>query len=444
MADRNQRQLAAARAIVAEIARHLQADLSVELWNGEVLPLGPAAKDDVRFVIRSPEAFRRMLRKPGMETLYSLYARDVVDIVGDSPLAASRRWDHMRAVRMGRNLKTWRMATLLWPFLFKSEAASEAGFAYTSTVAAELGAGRRDEELIQFHYDVSNDFFGLFLDPEMVYSAAYFRTPETSLEQAQIDKLDRICRKLRLQPGDKLLDIGCGWGALACHAARHYGANVHGVTLSKAQLEFAEAKVAREGLGERVRLELRDYRRIDAPNGFYDKIAQIEMFEHVGFANHDAHFETVRRLLKPRGLHLHQASVRLAPKDLARFNRKTGYMKAIDRYIFPGGELDYIGLTATNFERHGFEVHDIEALREHFALTTRHWAERLWDRRAEAEAEAGRARTRLWLLYLAMVCRAFERGAIAVFQTLVSRKQSGASGLPLARADYIEGPQRVI
>jgi cyclopropane-fatty-acyl-phospholipid synthase len=429
------KQIDAAKRIAALIAPHLQGDLSLELWNGEVVPLGPGARDDIRLVIRSPAVVRRLLLRPSLMSIIELYASGALDIIGASPLDASRRWDHLKALHLTRNIDRKAVMMAALPFLTIRPPRDTAKHTYDGVVSDVYGRGRDDQAMIRHHYDVSNAFYELFLDPEMVYSSAYFETPGTSLEQAQITKLDRICRKLRLAPGKRLFDIGCGWGGLVCYAARHFGAEAHGVTLSKSQFEFVQAKIAREGLGDRVRLELRDYRSVE-PRAAFDAIAQIEMFEHLGLDNHDDHFHTMHRHLKVRGTYLHQASVRRAPLNLATFRAPTAYMKFITRYIFPGGELDHIGMTCTNLERHGFEVHDVENMREHFELTCRHWAERLWANRDTAQAEVGDQRLRIWLLFLSLCARAFERGPILVFQTLATKREVGASGLPLARADW--------
>jgi len=295
-----------------------------------------------------------------------------------------------------------------------------------------FGRGRDDAGMIAHHYDVSNAFYALFLDPEMQYSSAVFADPTMPLADAQLAKLDLICRKLRLGPGTRMLDLGCGWGGLACHAAEHYGAQVHAITLSREQLAGARERVAQRGLEDRVTLELRDYRDLDQAEA-YDAIAQIGMFEHVGIDNHDRHFATMHRLLTPHGLYLHQATTRRATHDLARFRRRTAYMAVINRYIFPGGELDYIGMTVTNLERHGFEVRDVDSMREHYHLSLKAWSEALYANRDAAVAEAGAARTRLWLLYLALSCTGFARGVLCDFQTLAQKRQVGGSGLPLDR-----------
>jgi cyclopropane-fatty-acyl-phospholipid synthase len=437
-----ERQLQAAREIVAHIAERLEADISLELWNGEVLPLGPKATGDMRLVISSPGAVRRLLLKPNFITLYELFGFGDIGIEGGTPMQAAERWDHMKALSLPKTVNKAFIAKRLWPFLFggdtpKAESEDAKKLGWSAPVGTKAGSARDDKSLISFHYDTSNHFFSLFLDKEMVYSSAYFPTRETTLDDAQKAKLDRICKKLRLQPGEHFLDIGCGWGALVCHAARHYGVKAHGVTLSQEQYDWCQEKIARENLGELVTAELRDYRSIERPEG-YDKIAQIEMFEHLGIDNHELHFNSIRALLKPRGLYLHQASTRRAIKDIANFRKQTRYMEMITRYIFPGGELDYIGLSTTNLERLGFEVHDIENMREHFALTVKEWERRLAERREEAIAEVGIQKYRLWQLYFALCGRAFERGPILVYQTLASKRRSGLSGLPLARADFFK------
>ncbi len=285
---------------------------------------------------------------------------------------------------------------------------------------------------MQFHYDLSNAFYALFLDAEMQYSCAYFAEPDFDLDAAQTAKLDMICRKLRLAPGQRLLDIGCGWGGLVCYAAREYGVEAHGVTLSEAQHAFAMQKIRRLGLQDRVRVELKHYRDL---SGRYDRIASVGMFEHVGAANHADYFAKMRALLRPRGVMLHHAITRPAKRDQRAFRRKRPEYAAVVKYIFPGSELDHIGNTVGNLERHGFEVHDVEAWREHYARTTRLWCERLYANRVQAEREVGAAKTRLWLLYLAGVSLGFERGTIGIFQTVATRRAKGASGLPATRAD---------
>lgn len=433
-------QLHAIREALEELAIHLRADLHAELWDGQTVALGPDARDDVRIVFRSPGAIRQLLLKPRLTTLVDLYGTGAIDVTGAHLLDAIRRWDHIRALKALRGSNRIRLARAALPFLFAApdiaKQSQEAAYGLKE-VQATPEAGRDDRDLISFHYDVSNEFYALFLDPEMVYSSAYFETPDTDLEEAQRAKLDMICRRLRLREGERFLDIGCGWGALMAHAVKNYGVTAHGVTLSERQLEFCKAKFQRLGICDRAKVELRDYRELLGGQVF-DKIAQIEMFEHLGLDNHDRHFKTIHALLRPRGLYLHQASVRRAPPNLQNFRKTSAYMKFIRRHIFPGGDLDHIGMTLTNLERHGFEVHDVEGWREHFQKTCAIWSKRLYDRRDEAVELVGPVRTRLWILYLVLASAGFERTAIGVFQTLASRRRVGASGLPLTRRDLYE------
>ena len=425
------KRLAAARTLVAHVAERLDADLSIELWNGEVLPLGTRRpRDDLRIVVRSADTIGRLLRHPRLKTVFELYAGGELDVAGGSPLDVLGRWEHLKAVGLRRSLDKALVTRAALPFLFKPRAEG-ASPSWRGSVGRLFGRGRAEAEMIRFHYDVSNAFYALFLDPEMQYSCAVFADKTMSLADAQVAKMELVCRKLRLKPGHHILDIGCGWGGLAAHAARYYGVTVHGVTLSAEQLAFAQARIAALGLAQKVKLELRDYRTIDAPER-YDRIVQIEMFEHVGLDNHDVHFEKVRDLLKPRGLYLHQATTRRATRDIANFRKPTPYQGVINRFIFPGGELDHIGLSVTNLERLGFEVHDVESFREHYVRTLKCWSDALHARRAEAEAEIGAARTRLWQLYFALFGLGFERCLCGNFQTLSSKRQPGPSGLPLS------------
>jgi len=430
------RRLDAIRRLAAHLAGVLQADLSLRLWNGELLPLGPAPSGDLAVVLRTPAAIGRLLRRPGLFTVLNLIAAGDITIEGGTLLdLAARRGAGSRG--LARRLNKLLLARTLLPFLFLRGGRADASPAWQGRAAARPEAGRDDKALVQFHYDLSNDFYARFLDAEMQYSCAYFPDWQADLEAAQQAKLDMICRKLALRPGQNFLDIGCGWGGLVCHAARHHGVRAHGVTLSQAQHDFAQAKIARLGLADRVTVALADWRTL---TGTYDAIASIGMFEHVGAANHEAYFRAMHALLKPRGIMLHHAITRPAKRNDRAFRRHKPEYTAITRYIFPGGELDHIGNTIANIERCGFEVHDVEGWREHYARTTRLWCERLYAAREAAEPEIGAGKLRLWLLYLAGVSLAFERGTAGIFQTVATRRARGASGLPATRAGlYKEG-----
>lgn len=432
---KDDRLLKAARTAINHIAGELRADLVVTLWNGETIPLGPNARGDLGFVIRTPVAITRLLRGRRLTTLVELMAAGDIDIVGGTLLDVAARRGEIGSKGLVKRLNKWLLLRSLLPFLFastKEAPAPAAGHAYQGDQAARDEQGRDNKALVQFHYDLSNAFYGLFLDPEMQYSCAYFPRWDAGIEEAQIAKLDMICRKLRLKPGEKFLDIGCGWGGLVCHAARNYGVEAHGVTLSQAQYDFVQEKIARLGLQGKVHVELKDYRAVE---GTFDKIASIGMFEHVGLDNQTAYFTKMRELLRPRGLLLNHAITRPAKKTEEAFRKKRPEYAAIVNYIFPGSELDHIGHSVSAIERHGFEIHDVEGWREHYARTTKLWCERLYANRDKAIAEVGEAKTRLWLLYLAGVSLGFERGTIGIFQTLGSRRAKGLSGLPPTRAD---------
>ena len=426
------RRMASLRRLAAHVAQVAPIDLSVRLWDGALVPLAPEARSDLVVSIATPAALTRLVRRPRLTTVVELIAEGAVDLEGGTLLDLSARLGGGSTRGMAKRIDKLLAARTFLPFLF-GPGAGGAGHAYAGSQAAEHGKGRDDKALVQFHYDLSNDFYALFLDPEMVYSCAYFPDWGADIATAQRAKLEMICRKLRLRPGQHMLDIGCGWGGLVCHAAQHHGVRAHGVTLSQAQHDFAVEKVRRLGLEDRVTIELRDFRELKDIE--FDRIASIGMFEHVGLANRAGYFQQIRALLKPRGVYLHHAITRPMKRTERDFRRKRPEYSAIIDYVFPGSELDHIGGTVDALEAGGFEVHDVEGWREHYGRTCRLWTERLYANRAAAEAEVGAARTRLWLLYLAGVCLGFERGTIGIFQTVATKRARGASGLPPTRGD---------
>jgi cyclopropane-fatty-acyl-phospholipid synthase len=424
--------LAAATRFALHLADRLQADIALRLWDGSVVPLGPHATGDLAIAIRTPTAITRLLRRPRLATLVDLLAAGDIDIEGGTLLdLAARRGTASRG--LFRRLSKPLLARTLLPFLLAS---TRTTLRHAYDGAADRAATRDDKALVQFHYDLSNAFYALFLDPELQYSCAYFPDPALDIASAQQAKLDMICRKLRMHPGDRFLDIGCGWGGLVCHAAQHFGVHAHGVTLSQAQFDFAQAKIDRLGLRDRVTVELKDYREL---TGEYDRVASIGMFEHVPWDDHATYFQKMRGLLRPKGVMLHHAITRPAKGTLKAFRRKRAEYAAIVNYIFPGSELDHIGHTVSTMEANGFEVHDVEAWREHYAQTTKLWCQRLYENRAAAEQEVGSAKTRLWLLYLAGVSLGFDRGGIGIFQTVATRRSRGASQMPPSRGDLYGG-----
>ena len=429
--------LARLRSFIAEFGSKLELDLAIRLWDGEPIPLGPRWSGDLAIAVRAPDAVTRLLRRPRLPTLIDLLAEGLIEIEGGTLLDLAARRGERGTRGLARGVDKLAAARAVLPFLF-GPGASAGAHAYAGDQKARAGQGREDKAQVQFHYDLSNEFYALFLDPEMVYSCAYYPDWGGDLATAQRAKLEMICRKLRLAAGERFLDIGCGWGGLVCHAAQHHGMRAHGVTLSQAQFDFATAKVKRLGLEDRVTVELRDFRSLKGME--FDKIASIGMFEHVGLDNRDGYFSHIRSLLRPRGIYLHHAIARPMKRTEREFRRKRPEFAALVNYIFPGGELDHIGGTTDAMERNGFEVHDTEGWREHYGRTCRLWTENLYANRAAAEAEVGAAKTRIWLIYLAGCALAFERGSVNIFQTVATRKARGASGLPSTREDLYVMP----
>ena len=292
---------------------------------------------------------------------------------------------------------------------------------------------QRDRADISHHYDVGNGFYRLWLDERMVYSCAYFESGEEDIDTAQGAKLNHICRKLRLAPGERFLDIGCGWGALALHAARHYGVEAVGITLSQQQLLLARERIAATGLEDRVRVELLDYR--DLPQRFgeasFDKVASVGMFEHVGVRNLPVYFGTAARMLRDRGLMLNHG---ITSADIESRPVGSGASDFVGRYVFPNGELPHLALAVREMSAAGFEIVDVESLRRHYALTLAHWSRRLEQRLAEAARQVSDRTLRVWRVYLAGCSQGFALGWMNLHQLLGSRQiVPGPTELPLTR-----------
>ena len=289
-----------------------------------------------------------------------------------------------------------------------------------------------DAEAIAYHYDLSNDFYALWLDPEMVYSCGYFHTDTDSLARAQIQKLDHLCRKLRLEAGERLLDVGCGWGGLARHAAREYGVSVYGITLSQAQLSLARERVAVQGLSKQVQLELQDYRDLKGREQF-DKVVSVGMFEHVGHANLDRYFAILHEQVKPGGLVMNHG-ITAKYTDGRQVGRGAG--EFIGRYVFPHGELPHLSVAIGSMSEQGFEVVDVESLRLHYARTLEYWSANLEAHLEKASQYVDDRALRIWRIYLAGCAYGFAKNWMNIHQILAVKPfESGHLGLPWTRAD---------
>jgi cyclopropane-fatty-acyl-phospholipid synthase len=427
-----ERRIKSLRALLAPVHQRMALEFGFRLWDGSFVPSDWPASS-LAVAIADEGAVASLLRAPKITTLANLWAAKRIDIVNGTlfDLVAARPKGRTRDFT--KSLSKLRALKTAVDFLF----VPRGGPWPLEAVAPDRqsdGSPDENKKDIAHHYDVSNAFYQLWLDKEMVYSCAYFHDWSDDLEKAQIQKLDMICRKLRLKPGETVLDIGCGWGAFACHAAQNYGVKVHGVTLSEQQLALAKQKVERLGLTDKVTLDLADYTLIEGEARF-DKITSIGMFEHVGADNFATYFKTVRRLLKPGGLLLHHAITRPGGSRAARTGKKRADFAALTRYIFPGGELDYIGRTITNLELHGFEIHDVEGWREHYQRTCKFWHDRLVANYDAACKEVGEVTTRVWMVYLAACSITFQRNNAGIYQTLASKRVRGPAGLPPTRAD---------
>ena len=424
--------LRAARRLFEQVGELLNARFSIRLWDGSMVPLGRDVDTDFYLAVNSPGTIGSLLRWPTYENLLQHYVKGNLDISADllDFVAVAREKRPKDKLQKMSKLSLIRQAL---PLLLTPGDRRELQHRYGDEETGRKQSRRDNKEFIQFHYDISNDFYKLFLDQEMQYSCGYFTRPDNSLDQAQRDKLDLICRKLRLQAGDRMLDIGCGWGGLICHAAGNYGVQAHGVTLSQTQFDYATEKVKKLGLENRIKVELRDYSTLE---GTYDKIASVGMFEHIGIANMDGYFAKINALLRDRGILMNHGISRHAKRTKREVRKIRPERRLLLKYIFPGSELDNVGHTIDMLEVNGFEVHDVEALREHYGLTTRHWYRNLRQNREEAEKLVGSEKLRIWLLYLAGVSIGFTDGSMHICQVVATKhKAKGASGMPLTRAD---------
>ncbi|WP_189145572.1 class I SAM-dependent methyltransferase [Streptomyces lacrimifluminis] len=405
--------------------------MRIRAWDGS--QAGPPGAPTL--VVRNRRALRRLLWKPGELGLARAWVAGDLDIEGDFYAAL----DHLSGLVWNRGEDARSLAEALREPGVRAAVRGlvrMAGLPVPPAPPREEVARRRrglhtkrtDKRAVSHHYDVGNDFYEVVLGPSMVYSCAYWETAEggDTLEDAQRDKLELVCRKLALMPGRRLLDVGCGWGSLAIHAAREHGVHVVGVTLSQEQAAYARKRVAEEGLADRVEIRVQDYRDVtDAP---FDAVSSVGMAEHVGSEQYLTYARDLYALLKPGGRLLNHQIARRPHADEDAYSLD-GF---IDAYVFPDGELAPLGTTVTQLERAGFEVRDVEPIREHYALTLRRWVANLeadWTRALDLTSPG---RARVWRLYMAASALAFERNRLGVNQILAVRSlEAGGSGMPL-------------
>lgn len=421
------------KALLNSVSEPLNLNVSVRLWNGEVVPLGPEADGRYTIGLSGPGVIGSLMRMPTLETLVRLYATGHIDFDGGdliefSEALKTRQSNRERLKRVSKTM----LAKRTLPFLFAKTDSAELSEGFRDDMVGRDESKRKNSDYIQFHYDVGNEFYKLFLGSEMMYTCAYFRDWSNSLDQAQHDKLEMICRKLRLEPGDRMLDIGCGWGGLICYAAQHFGVKAHGITLSQQQHEYTKQKIDQLGLTDQVTVEICDYAD---HQGSYDKISSIGMSEHIGVANYPRYFGKINSMLRDRGVMLNHAIARSAKTSKRFSTRIRPERKFLLKYIFPGSELIPVGMTTDFMEHSGFEVHDVESWREHYALTTRFWCKNLSANRERAIELVGPERYRLWVAYLAGASGGFTAGSIKIYQVVASKKGAkGVSGMPPTRA----------
>ena len=415
----------AAAAVLAPLAARIDAKIpggrpiGLRFWDGSELPRPREGAPTI--VVNSPRAIARVIHERSELGFGRAWVAGELDVDGDlgETLDAQRSASAASSSTAGPDRGPARRP----PARTRSRCASPSRPKSEVRLRGRLHSLRRDKQAIQHHYDVSNRFYRLVLGPTMVYSCAYFASEDESLDAAQERKLDVVCRKLNLQPGERLLDVGCGWGSLVIHAATHYGVRAVGVTISPAQAELARARVREAGLSDQVEIRLADYR--DTSDGPYDKIASVGMVEHVGTAQLPAYFAHLRELLKPGGVLLNHGIVR--PREQQRNDKSFAW-----RFVFPDGELQTLSRVLGEMEKAGLEPRDTESLREHYALTLRRWYANQCEHQEEATKEAGAERERIWRLHNIGAALGFERGDLSVHQ-VVAVAPGSTHGLPLMR-----------
>lgn len=401
-------------------------------WDGsEFVPPGGAAREFPLVELRSADAVRRLLWHPGELGAAQAYVTGELDVPEVDGWDLDKALTHAFTVSRERGLSGARLRPRA--LVEAVRAAVEIGAlgkrpenpATQADVKGRLHSKLRDRSAISFHYDLSNAFYELILEKNMAYSCGYHATPDVSLEEAQVAKLDMVCRKLGLEPGMTMLDVGCGWGSLSLHAAEHFGAQVTGVTIAAEQKKFIDARIAERGLQDRVTIRLQDYRDAVPPAGQeYDAVGSLEMGEHVGQKNYPTYARVLREAVKPGG--------RVLVQQMSRSGKWPGGGPFIQSFIAPDMHMRPVGETVALLEAGGLEVRDVHAMREHYVLTVAGWLERFHAHRDQLVAMMGEEVYRVWELYLVGGAMAFRDGRMGVDQILMVRP-GGPHTLPAVR-----------
>ncbi|HSS97099.1 MAG TPA: class I SAM-dependent methyltransferase [Terriglobales bacterium] len=399
-------------------------NFAIELWDGTCWEPEPGQFRRFTWKIQRAGAVRSVFSNPNELAFAEAYIGGDFDIEGDvegifplSDYFLNKNWSPKQKLRLQ---------------VLLSELPNDGELRLVRCgvrLSGRIHSRERDLQAISYHYDISNNFYSLWLGKEMQYSCAYFQKPEDDLDKAQRQKLDYICRKLRLQAGERLLDIGCGWGGLIIHAAREYGVNAVGITLSQQQFVLAQQRISQADLAGRCQVKLMDYRDLTEPDA-YDKISSVGMVEHVGGVNLTEYFRRAFRSLRSGGVFL---NVGIGAPQLHSANERRAFTGA---YVFPDNELSPIGTITQSAESAGFEVRDVENLREHYALTLRHWLRGLEQNAEQARRLVDEVTYRIWRLHMAGSAYSFQSGKLNWYQTLLVKNDQDKSGVPLTRADW--------
>ncbi len=404
-------------------------DFAVRFWDGSSLDADPGQTTRYTLALKHPGAVRRMFTPFNKIGLGEAYIYDDYDIEGDI-LAFVKLIRYLIARRQSmRRAERWQM---LMRLLRLQKDAPERSGRQAADLQGRQRSLERDQAAISYHYDIPGSFFRLFLDSHLQYTCGYMHTPEDELETMQQQKLDHICRKLRLKPGERLIDFGCGWGNLVVFAAKHYGVHSTGVTLSQEQADWAHREIAEAGLEDRCQIHLCDYRNTPEAVSF-DKAVSVGFIEHLGEKMMPVFFNKLWKLLRPGGLYLHHC---ITLRNFTPYPRWTAFAR---KYVFPDGEIRPLASSLHWAEKQGFEIRDVENLREHYIRTLEHWVHNLESNYAEAVRLTDEVNYRVFRIYMAGATEGFRNGTYQLNQTLFSKPDQGKTELPLTRADLYQG-----